>query len=79
MADGGYCISRRPGPLGCVSVRNIAPQGGVSVSNFAPLMFCQTLRCVAAIRNFEKGGRAVRARVAARNQLAKMFAFRFNA
>jgi transposase-like protein len=32
-----------------------------------------------AIRNFEKGGRAVREWVAARNQLAKMFAGRFDA
>ena len=32
-----------------------------------------------AIRNFEKGGRAVREWVAARNQLAIMFAGRFNA
>ena len=32
-----------------------------------------------AIRNFEKGGRAVREWVAARNQLAIMFAGRFDA
>ena len=32
-----------------------------------------------AIRNFQKGGRAVRERVAGRNQLAMMFAGRFDA